>query len=609
MGLFRNSLAGWRFVILVLAISMAASDGSAQMTTPVVTPGPSGTLHPGHVPVATTDNHTITDIGAVPAHTYLGNNTASSAESDFVQPAASDISGLAPIATSGAASDLGPGYQPATVIGGYTVSTIVGCATRQLEITKPVQALPTITTITLPNGASCMKQGQALAITDNGNFVGPANYAQLITSDLSTINGATTDPITDSATIPTLQSPGSVMLAVWDGFSNWRVTVMKQPTRTYDLARDFGAVPASIINSSACTVDKTTKVFVCTGASLTQADKGDVFVAEGLGSSNVPFVDSVASVTNATSGTLTDPPSYGSTSSMPLYIIDGLTVDPTNADGISSGSNYAFSGPTECLAGGTVSATPVCGMQMALGAVHAVSVGINIGFSGSGTCTGSLAQSVGSPLNYGTLTPNVATFSISFSGGVVTVGITSEGLYKNFAGYSYGSSGYANVPVTLAGCPISASLFINVEFGVVTENFLLGPNGYTVLPPDPDPPMHSCDKTHAAATYTTLGTGFGTGLRLYCSSHMPWASAYQDAAGAMENAIDFESAQNTMAHQPVCVTVRGRFGITPIPWTSHIVNGAPCFIGDAQIESGFFKTPNAGMGAIIPFADASAGGG
>jgi hypothetical protein len=390
------------------------------------------------------------------------------------------------------------------------------------------------------------------------------------------------------------------MLAVWDGVSNWRVGVMKQPTRTYDLARDFGAVPASIINSSECYVSDNLD-FTCNGASLTQADKGDVVVAEGLGTGNEPFVGSIAAVTSSTTFTLTNPTTYNSSTSQFLEIIDGITVDPTNADGISSGSNYSFTG-SENLHGSLANVTPVTGMQMALGAIVSASIHTSTsGFTVS-SCTGSLAQSIGTPLAQNTTAAHVAMFNITASGGLATsvtpASVAGEGLYRGFSGYSYGGSGYTAVPVTLSGCGSGASLTINVEFGVVTENLSQSPNGYTTVP---------CTASSAAMTDEIIG--YGTGLELYCTSHTPWASAYTDAQGAMENAIDFESAQNTKAHQPVCVTVRGRFGITPIPWTSHIVNGAPCFIGDAQNESGFFKTPNAAMGAIIPFADASSNGG
>ena len=414
---------------------------------------------------------------------------------------------------------------------------------RAIELT----ALSGPSTFTLYTAAS-FNAGTTIPIVDPANYISAADTLTIAASGTDTINGSA------GATVTT-GTPGSKILAISDGVGNWSVQVTKPPEREYDLARDFGAVPATAINTTDCSLSSTT-VGSCSTTTFTAADVGDKAVIEAAGTGNAPCITTLTPTGSYPTQAFSLSPACAYSTSG-LEIIDGVSVLSNKGMPTSPvGSNYSW-GSTQCILGGTI-VTQLCGLTPEVMGV--VSAAFNPGSSGftKSKCTGLLNASGAT-----TIAGNVTDLMITASNGVVTgVSVTGYGQYRgwNNATYTYGSSGYVAVPVTPINCGSGATgLTVNIQFGVYIEEMANNENAYSTT----STPMPCSSGTGGTAASTSTSAGdYGTGLTLYCTYHTPWMSAGQDAQAAMINAEIAESTANALGH-PFNVTVRGRFLITP----------------------------------------------
>ena len=196
----------------------------------VVTPSPdgsTGSLSAGHVPMATNtgmnDTFTITDIGSVPPHTYLGNNTTSSAESAFVQPNDGDIDPHF-ITNNGTGWTMTPGYYV------YEVST---------------SPSGSVTWIWPP--AIDYPHGKRVFFFDTLGLLSRQNPIVFQPTTGDVFNGNNIPGVSTTVSVP-----GSYVIGESDGSHNWSFNVVQPPPSTVQMT-DFGAFPISIAGDSGCT--------------------------------------------------------------------------------------------------------------------------------------------------------------------------------------------------------------------------------------------------------------------------------------------------------------------------------------------------------------------
>jgi hypothetical protein len=459
--------------------------------------------------------------------------------------------------------------------------------------------------------ASSVSAGQAVQIIDPSTNLVPtpdvsAQYYPLIIAPKSsgcsdTLNGS-------ASNTAHLASPGARAAAISDGASNWSVTVVRQPERTLDFARDFGGVPAVAIGTTDCTLATDgSNTVTCPDTDLSSLQVNDQFEAQAAKADGTTLTTYVTGVTLAFNRfTIHDAPHFDTSVTK---VIDALFVcNPGDlAECNTPSTGYSF-GSTQTLPKGVgtdISATATPKLMT----VH--SVQMHSGGGGSGcTASGSSLTLVLAPAGYPTALSGIqATFSGTISGGSLTsINPTplTGALYRRIGSYSYDSGWYRNIPVAPPGTCITPPT-VDIQFGIVTEVITRDPNVYasTSIPCN--------DKTDGDGNAAPVidSTDAGNGLWLKCSSHTPLVSFGHDNIAAIEAVNKYESDQNK-AHSPVCVNFSGRFlssaidlGVAP---NTHLIKGAPCLKGDAQVLSGIFIFPNqskTGDLVIFPIVDAN----
>ncbi|HLX71652.1 MAG TPA: hypothetical protein VKV04_18725, partial [Verrucomicrobiae bacterium] len=541
------------------------------------------------------DTFTITDIGSVPPHTYLGNNTTSSIESDFVQPNDGDID---PQFTTnpGATWTMTPGYYV------YEVSS------------TPSGSV----TWTWPPAVD-YPHGKRVFFFDKLGLLSRQNPIVFQPTGGDAFNGNNIQGVNITVGVP-----GSYVIAESDGSSNWSFHVVQQPPATVQMT-DFGAFPISIAGDSNCTWSNTNTTVTCPNHTWSAAEIAQInavgfsnwkVVLQYAGASNAEFITHLGAVPNLlhphdfTVATLPSQPNAGGPLTQ-LRVVNAVTV-------ASAGMGYNFGSTWQLSYTGSGSvATPGRFTTKVLKPAGPATI-TSSGSPAIGTYYCVLAPTSGGALGGINQEFQIMVTGVGFPPSATPVNPT--GYYTSLAGYTYDISNggaFDNVPCTpttsISGWG-SGNIYLNVYMGLYTVQDTFGrdaTSGVYLGKIDNGMGKWCGGGAIASASFVSGGgtTDVGTGAGFSCSAQLPLVWVGYDNQTALQSIFTY--LNNLIPSQRPCVRINGIFLTTATEYTTgspqtnfNSIIGKTCWKGETPYLTGFFVMPGS-PGDVFPVVDSN----